>query len=202
MLSVQLSMKRIPLTRGKYAIVDDEDYKWLSQWKWYARQNKRWGFYARTNSKYIMGEPRFGIEMHRFIIGAKRGQIVDHINRNTLDNRKENLRFVTYSQNCINAKPRTDGVSKFKGVYSRDKKTYPLHPWVAQIKYKKKTYNLGYFSTEEDAARAYDKKAWELCPKHAYLNFPQDYSRSYSSSSATISSSSSHNPSLFSSRKP
>lgn len=91
---------------------------------------------------------------------------IDHINQNKGDNRIENLRAVTFTQNMANTKSKRDTTSKYKGVHwnKRDK------AWVSQIKAGSKRYNLGYFKTEEEAARAYDKKAAELFNEYACLN--------------------------------
>lgn len=106
------------------------------------------------------------MRMHRLIMDAKDGQKVDHINRNTLDNRKSNLRFVTQSQNMMNAVIRKTNTSGFKGVcfVSREGK------WLATIWKDGKQKWLGYFKDKKDAAQAYNKAALELHGQYALLN--------------------------------
>jgi len=96
--------------------------------------------------------------------------VVDHIDRDGLNNRKSNLRLCTNAENIRNAGKRGKGFSKYKGVsrHTRGKK------WTAVIQLNKKTYFLGYFENEIDAARAYDKKAKELHGQFACLNFPPE----------------------------
>lgn len=161
------TMKRIPLTRGKFAIVDDEDFEWLSQWKWQYVEaaNKRYG-YARY-TKWINGK-KIAVNMHRVLMGAKAGQLVDHINRDTLDNRKTNLRFCTRSQNSANSAGHPLRASKFKGVtWSPRKKK-----WNAHIKNNYVCYHLGDFISEQEAACAYDSMAKKLFGEFAFLNLP------------------------------
>lgn len=150
----------IPLTKGKVAIVDVEDYEWLSEHKWWT-STKSSGFYAcrqENNAK---------IYMHRIIIKAPQGLFVDHIDRNGLNNRRSNLRLCTISQNIRNRRSKI-GTSKYKGVYW-DKK---CNKWRAAIFLREHT-NLGLFDNEVDAAKAYDRKADELFGEFAYLNFPE-----------------------------
>jgi hypothetical protein len=89
----------IPLTKGKLAIVDDADYHWLCQWRWVFSSN---GYAMRTVTDN--GRRRF-FQMHRVIMGAQPGQLVDHIDGNRLNNTRDNLRIVTHSQNNWNRKP-------------------------------------------------------------------------------------------------
>ena len=153
-------MKIIPLTQGKVAFVDDEDSEWLSQWKWRAiksANNLRW--YAIRNSKkddMITGK-RKCIYMHREIV--KGGfQQRDHKNGNGLDNRKENLRGCTASQNLGNFRTFRKGTSKFRGVsWYKDYKK-----WVVVVNFEKKRYFCGYFDSEVEAAKKYNQKAFQL----------------------------------------
>lgn len=162
-------MKTIPLTRGKFAIVDDADYEYLSQFKWYVREQKHVHgpstFYARRKSG---GKT---IQMHRVILGLKPGDklVVDHINHDGLDNRRENLRVGTHAQNVANMKS-NHGSSRFKGVVW-DKSA---SNWKAHIKKDQKVTHIGYYPTEEMAARSYDEKALELFGEYALLNFGPD----------------------------
>lgn len=160
-----LSVDLIPLTQGKYAIVDSEDYEHLNQWKWYAaKDNKTGDFIARRANMGIM------VLMSRFILGIEMGDknVADHINHNTLDNRRCNLRKCTQQQNTMNqvSKGKT---SRFKGVswYSNQ------NQWVARIMIKGKHINLGVFDSEIEAAKAYDKKAKELHGEFAFINLQE-----------------------------
>jgi hypothetical protein len=155
--------KLIPLTQDKFAIVDAEDYERLCKYKWHALKDHR-TYYARNRRPHGM------VLMHRVIINAPAGLVVDHINHNGLDNRKENLRLCTVAQNSLNARPRNlpNKTSKYKGVsFNKQRKLF-----VAATKHHKKTYYLGGFKDETDAAKAYDKKAKELFGEFAFLNFP------------------------------
>jgi hypothetical protein len=104
--------------------------------------------------------------MHRAILSAPLGTQVDHINHILLDNRRENLRLATGTQNQGNRRMSANNRSGFKGVYwSKDRNL-----WVGQIRVAKKTYWLGYFETAKDAARAYDTAAREAFGEFAFLN--------------------------------
>jgi len=159
--------KLIPLTQDKFAIVDADDYDRLCKYKWYAAKKRR-NYYAKRRC------PHGIVAMHRVILNAPRGLVVDHINHNGLDNRKENLRLCTVAQNCRNARPctRPNQWSKYKGVTFHKRRKH----FMAAIRYNRKKYFLGYFKNQIDAAKAYDKKARELFGEFAYLNFPQESS--------------------------
>ncbi len=155
--------KRIKLSYGKYAIVDAEDYDRLSQYKWCAVQKPR-TCYAKTFD--LDGAI---LSMHRVVANAPKGLFVDHINHNGLDNRKSNLRLCTKKQNNRNLRP-YGKTSRYKGVHW-DKGSNKFR---AKITYNGKSIHLGRFVNEDDAAKAYDKKARELFGEFAYLNFPQE----------------------------
>ena len=156
--------KIIELTWGKVAIVDAEDFDRLSSYKWCAVKGRR-NWYAKTLR--LNGMP---LAMHRLILGAQKGLVVDHRDHNGLNNRKTNLRLCTKRQNDHNRRPRAGKTSRYKGVYwNKGAKKF-----VAQIYIKGKKIWLGYFTDEIEAAKAYDKKAAELFGEFAYLNFPED----------------------------
>ena len=140
-------MKRIPLTQNQFAIVDDKNYEWLSQYKWLAVWcQSTQSFYAARNKKKN-GKSRT-IYMHRKILGLVRNdkKLSDHINHNTLDNRESNLRIVNSQQNHFNRK-------NVKGCnWSKAKKKY-----AAYIKINSKQIHLGYFLTYKEAHSAYLK---------------------------------------------
>jgi len=160
-------MKEILLTQGQVALVDDEDYDKLNMHKWYAHwiPNTR-SFRAQRNSSSKNGESKI-IRMHRIVMDAQPGQQVDHRNHNTLDNRRENLRLCTASENQHNLRPHTIRSSVFKGV-NWDK---PTHKWKARIQLNGHQYHLGRFADETKAACAYDSAARKLFGEFAHLNF-------------------------------
>jgi len=153
--------KLIPLTRGKFAIVDAADYELVSRYKWHANKGGR-TYYAKSQEK---GRT---ISMHRLITNAPKGIVVDHINHNGADNRRANLRFCTWAENYHNSLPRRGGSSRYKGVHwcNTNKK------FRARITCNSTPLHLGYFDSEIDAAKAYDKKVRELFGEFANLNFP------------------------------
>jgi hypothetical protein len=162
-------MKQIPLTQGKFALVDDNDYEELSQCNWCAAWNCHTrSFYAQRHSSSVNGK-RTIILMHRVILGAKSGQESDHRNHDTLDNRRENLRLCTHNENQHNQKPQM-GSSSFKGI-SWHKLT---HKWRAQIQFNASRHHLGCFTDELDAARAYDTAARILFGEFALTNFGEN----------------------------
>jgi hypothetical protein len=159
-------IRYIPLTRGKFAIVDAADYEWLSKHKWFANGNERTGFYAARwlpNHKMLL--------MHRAIMDPPKGMIVDHINGNPLNDRRSNLRICSRKQNARNTRGVRGTSSRFKGVHFHQWSG----KWIASICYNGKQIYLGSFDNEIEAAKAYDRKAHELFGEFARLNFPEEY---------------------------
>ena len=156
--------RRIPLTQGKVAIVDDEDAHFAEK-KWYAaRQGHH--FYAQRNS--TKGQERTTVRLHREILAAPGGVLVDHKNDNGLDCRRENLRLCTTSQNQMKRKNRKGHSSRFKGVC-----WHRAHrKWIAQIQTPRGKKHLGLFENEIEAAAAYDGAAVEFFGEFARPNFP------------------------------
>lgn len=158
-------MKQIKLTQGQVALVDDEDFAHLNQWKWFANYNKAIkGFYA-IRTDYSSGHRR-DLLMHREIMKTPKGLICDHINHNTLDNRKVNLRNASYSENMYNSRGRINSTSGAKGVSWVSR----VSRWRAYINYGGRQLHLGYFVNFDDASKAYDEMALKLFGTFAYTN--------------------------------
>jgi hypothetical protein len=160
-----INMKRIKLTQGKQAIVDNNDYGKISTFKWNVAEQKCTSYASRAikvNGKWTTQY------MHRLIMDAPVGMDVDHINRNGIDNRKENMRICTRSQNLQWKRP--TGASGYKGVYwCKNKKK-----WRVQIKVDDKRMSLGSYSNKIDAAKAYDTAAKIAHGEFAYINIPKE----------------------------
>lgn len=158
-------MKKIPLTQGKFTIVDDCDYEFLMQWKWYYHKSRseEQGYVAHRINKTKI------IWMHRVILermGHKDFVKSDHINRNKLNNRRCNLRPATSHQSSCNRNKRRDNTSGYIGVTwcKRYKK------WYAYINRNRKHIHLGYYDDPKEAAKVYNKAALKYHGKFAVLN--------------------------------
>lgn len=146
-------MKRcvLPLTQGKIAIVDEQDFNCLSQYDWTFD-----GVYAHRSVK--IGNKWTHVRLHHVILGKHPvGLHVDHRNGDKLDNRRSNLRFATRSQNLANAKLRKDNTSGAKGVYQIGE-----HKWYAQVRANGRTYHVGRFTNFNDAVNARHRRAIQL----------------------------------------
>lgn len=154
-------MKEIKLTQGKIALVDDEDFEYLNQFKWYALKNRN-TYYAQR-MKTINGKER-AIKMHRIIMNTPKGIETDHRDHNGLNNQKYNLRNITFGQNRMNRLKNKNGSSQYKGV------TYNNGYLIAQIKADGILHRLGSFDNEKDAAIAYNEAAIKYHGEFASLN--------------------------------
>lgn len=153
-------MKEIKLTQGQVALVDDEDYEFLSQWKWYAIKDKTTFYAARAERKTT-------IQMHRVILGLTDSKIEgEHKDHNGCNNQRDNLRIATRSQNCANRPSFKNSSSKYLGVswHKKNKK------WVAYIRKDGLRKYIGSFNKEEDAALSYNSLAIQYFGDFANLN--------------------------------
>jgi hypothetical protein len=160
------AFRKIPLTQGRFAIVDPQDYHALAKHKWRICKNKsKNSLYAersirKPNGKYSR------LLMHRQLITPPPAYCIDHINRNGLDNRRANLRLATPSQNAANSKPRNPR-SGYKGVwFDKRKRKYRAAIW-----HNNKRIHLGYFDAKIEAAKAYDAAARKHHGRFASPNF-------------------------------
>ena len=157
--------KHIKLTQGKVALVDDVDFEWLDQYKWFCDKTHS-GYRAMRHNPTKNGKRKM-VYMHREIMDASSGIQVDHINHSTLDNRRSNLRLCTNTENTRNGRKRTNNTSGFKGViWKKDHKK-----WAAQATLNGKHHHLGYFDDVIKAAHAYDTFAHKHFGEFALLNF-------------------------------
>jgi hypothetical protein len=152
--------KQIELTQGQVALVDDEDFEYVNQFKW-CFSNK--GYAVRSMGKWPHQK---SIRMHRVITNCPDNREVDHVNKNKLDNRKTNLRICNRSENNSNKLKYRNNKSGYKGVdfYA------PLNKYRAQIKKDGKKIHIGYYDSPLEAASAYDKKSRELFGDFASTN--------------------------------
>lgn len=152
----KIALSKQGKNKGKYfALVDNKDFDWLNKWNWF------------LNSGYaVRKEKGKNILMHRLILNTPEGKDSDHINMNRLDNRCENLRIATRSENMMNG-CKSNNTSGYKGVCWNKL----ANKWRVQIKLNRKNIFLGYFTNKLEAAHAYNLKAKELFGKFAYLNF-------------------------------
>lgn len=154
-------MKYIELTKGQRATVDDEDWPYLSQFRWWFD-----GMYAqgRVNGKQV--------RMHRLLLNPPKGSMVDHANGDRMDNTRANIRVCSHGENEWNKakkhRHRNDGHSKYKGV-TRDVRR---GMWVSRTTFNGRSVHIGSFVSEIDAARAFDDWAREHHGQFAHVNFP------------------------------
>jgi hypothetical protein len=161
--------RRIYLGEGEWTIVESPDYYLLRDYNWYLYGKNRKFYVVRTTK--VGNERTKTVAMHREIMNAPKGKLVDHRNSAPQDNRRENLRFATPAENVRNRRKTSSKTSsKYIGVY-RDK---PRKRWVAHLKHKNKMIWLGRFDEETDAAKAYDAAAKKYFGEFARPNFPEE----------------------------
>lgn len=162
-------MKIIKTHCGAECLVDDLDYPLFSKYRWHLS--------GRYPSKVVydkITKKKTKVKMHQMILSCPLGMVIDHINRNPLDNRRENLRICTSSQNSMNRAASKNNPARYKGVHCHKDGYY-----VASIKGKGKSWHLGFFATPIDAAKAYNDKAKVLFGEFAYLNVLDGISEDY-----------------------
>lgn len=162
-------MKQIPLTQGKVALVDDEDYEVLSQYRWQARRKEHTWYAQRYHQRCGKKSSQ---SMHRAILGLiDPSACVDHINGDGLDNRRRNLRVASCAQNNQNSRKQCNNSSGYKGVSYR--KSY--NKWHAYIYLDNRQINLGHYDDPEFAAMVYDSFAKQLFGEFFRPNFPENF---------------------------
>ena len=130
-------MIKIHLPKNKYALIDNEDFALVNQFSWYIT-NKG---YAATKTR------KYSFLMHRLVMNISKGEVIDHINFNPLDNRKRNLRICSQQQNSFHSRLSKNNTSGYKGVYLNKR----LNKWVVQIMVSRKCIPLGLFEDIEKA---------------------------------------------------
>lgn len=173
-------MKEIPLTQGRVALVDDEDFDRLSRHKWYAYRQPGTETYYATRTRPRSEGKKGLVYMHREILGATRGQVIHHMNGDGTDNRRANIRFCTVRENNQGSRKKYKGTSRYRGVHWSSRR----EKWAAEIRGgavrpdgRRQRVNLGDYASEQDAAIAYDRAAVRLFGEFASTNFPTEQYR-------------------------
>jgi hypothetical protein len=159
-------MRTIPLTKGKTALVDDDDFERLSRHSWSAYERRGLWYARRGTRNRKLGVQKL-ISMHREILNAPDGIDVDHRDRDGLNNQKYNLRLCNSKQNGCNSRFYSSNTSGFRGVSRAMSKT---NPWQASIRIDGKQKYLGIFSDRLAAAMAYNNAALEFHGEFARIN--------------------------------
>lgn len=157
-------MKTIELTKGFCTLVNSENYDWLSGFKWYADNSAKYSTYV-LRADYSSGNLK-KIRMHRLIMRAKKGFVVDHIDGNGLNNQKSNLRVCSRKLNSYNSRLSSCNTSGYKGVHLIKGR----HKYRAYIGHGKDRWNLGCFNCKHEAGEAYNKAAIKRYGEFAKLN--------------------------------
>lgn len=156
-------MKQIPLTQGKFALVDDEDYEWAAKLTWcYDCGYASFRVHKKRNGKWSGRN----IRMHNLIMNTPNDMHTDHIDGNRLNNQRSNLRVCTHAENQRNKQKKANTSSKFKGVCWNKRKSL----YVAYIGINKEHIHLGYFDCQIEAAKAYNLAAIKHHGEFACLN--------------------------------
>ena len=166
---LSIGKTKIPLTQGKFALIDAEDFDRVSNLTWHLLDQKKPTQYAITNM--VIGGKMTTVRMHRFIMKALPGVEYDHRDGDGLNNRKFNLRKCTSSENSMNSRPRHGSTSKYKGVCRNNQK----NKWRSTIKVNGKYIHLGNFKDELAAALAYDAAALKYFGEFARPNVHKDH---------------------------
>jgi hypothetical protein len=156
-MTMELDVQGVPF------LVDDDDYYWLSLCNWYLLRTRSGKCYAQTTvaKKHHL--------LHRLVARTPEGMLTDHIDGNTLDNRRANRRHATRSENACNSDKRPGTRSRYRGLYFSRRH----NKWVARIRVDKRYVSLGYYANEVDAALAYDEAAGTLHGEFARRNLPE-----------------------------
>lgn len=163
---MQESVYEIPLTGGGVVLVDPADFNTYGKNKW---QRHSSGYAARVTT--VKGVKTF-VTLHRLIMNAPKGAQVDHIDGDTFNNRRSNLRICTPSQNMMNRAPTKGTRSAYKGITYVNEKFSRKNRWMASIRSGGIKKTIGYYATEIEAAKAYDSAARIYHGEFARVNFP------------------------------
>lgn len=157
-------MKFIPLTKGQSAIIDDADYEFLNQFRWFVKKDGYAIAWTRENGK------RKWLKMHRLVVAANPSEMVDHVDKNKLNNQRANLRICSDSQNKQNTNKKVGQyTSKYKGVSWQKRR----RKWHAYVTIGGRKIHLGSYDQELEAAQKYDSEAKKIFGVFASLNFNQ-----------------------------